>query len=149
MMSWSSVVLTCLLFRTAFSAHYIPIIDEQFVDCGHSGYIDLHGIELVAVNDTVSGFAASPSGDTKRAFLISQHTYLNGKIHYKKEIHSPWTVKISSLRFDRGEWHMGEINRRITDMCLVLQDSLEPWYPITSRMKHKTCPIPAGVGSNY
>lgn len=60
---WLSVVLTLLLFRSGFGAHYIPIIDEQYDDCGHSGYIDLQGIELVAVNDTVSGFAASPSGD--------------------------------------------------------------------------------------
>lgn len=35
------------------AAHYIPVIDENYVDCGHSGYIDFEGLELHAVNDTV------------------------------------------------------------------------------------------------
>lgn len=56
-------------------------------------------------------------------------------------------VKVSSQRFDRGKWHVGEVNRQITDLCLELQTKLEPWYPVTSQMKHKSCPIPAGVSS--
>lgn len=38
------------------AAHYIPVIDENYADCGHSGYLSLEGLELVALNGTVRIF---------------------------------------------------------------------------------------------
>lgn len=54
---------------------------------------------------------------------------------------------LSSERYDRGKWHVGEINRRIADLCVDLQDKHEPWYIVTKNMEHKSCPIAAGVSS--
>jgi len=99
---------------------FIPIVDEKIHDCGHTGYIDWSEFELLAYNDT--------------------HTFMNGKIKMLKEIHSPWSIKVSSERFDRGEWHTGEIQRSIPDMCLELQEEVEPWYPVSKRMLQKSCP---------
>lgn len=46
------VVLVILWCSDA--AKYIPIIDEEVINCGTSGYIDFKNFHLEVINDTVS-----------------------------------------------------------------------------------------------
>lgn len=46
-------LMSSVLISNLQALHYIPVIDEHYADCGHSGYIDLDGLELVALNGTV------------------------------------------------------------------------------------------------
>lgn len=48
------IIFLSLSFKLGETSHYIPVIDENYVDCGHSGYINFEGLELHALNDTVS-----------------------------------------------------------------------------------------------
>lgn len=48
--------LFVLYIQSCKSSRYIPIIDENYEDCGHSGYIDFKGLEFYTLNDSVRNF---------------------------------------------------------------------------------------------
>lgn len=45
-------------FLRCESAKYVPIISEEFSYCADSGYVDIQGLELIALKDTVKSFSA-------------------------------------------------------------------------------------------
>jgi hypothetical protein len=148
-MDFSQVSFTiagiCFVFFPGADAGgtYQLFVNENFERCGSSGFIDFSDMVLDAVNDTVSSNSLPPARASD--FIFLQHTFLTGGIKYKKEIIEPWKVDISSTRFNRNQWQMGEINRRIPDLCPLFTSENELWYPITQFFKHVDCPIAAGV----
>lgn len=53
------LVVFVVCFCYCLAATYIPIIDENYSDCGHSGYLNLSGFEFHAHNDTVNFYFLS------------------------------------------------------------------------------------------
>lgn len=54
-------------------------------------------------------------------------------------------MHLGTERYHQGKWHLGEINRKVPDLCAELQNDLEPWYAVTSKMTQKSCPYLPGV----
>lgn len=72
--------------------------------------------------------------------------FLNGSWNFLKEVKSPWPSTIFTERYDRGQWNIELVSKKIPDFCEVIQNPNEPWYEMTSQFEHKHCPFPAGVG---
>lgn len=52
-MKLSVIFVYLMIFWCADAAKYIPIVDEEVINCGSSGYLDFSGFHLEAINDTV------------------------------------------------------------------------------------------------
>lgn len=61
-----------------------------------------------------------------------------------KEVKSPWISHIYMEKFDREQWNTAMLDMNVPDLCLELQNPAMPWYFLTSQMKKKNCPYPAG-----
>lgn len=105
----------------------VPIIDEALEECvteeDKAGIFDLSGLQVIAEDDT--------------------HAFMNGTWKFNKDLRAPWVYIIYTERFDRGEWSVYALNKRIENFCAEMHDPLEPWYGI---FKHvPACPALAGV----
>lgn len=114
------------------SSKIIPIIDEKLEFClqpDETAKMDYSQLEIVVVSDT--------------------ETYLNGTIVIKEEIRSPFVGYIYTEKFDRGQWNIEAMYKKIADFCNEMQNPLMPWYKYTSKMDPKNCPFPPGVRSKF
>jgi len=120
-------VITLLIGAT--QSRIIPIIYEDYEFCVNetfnAGKFDFSELEFMAESD--------------------DHVYVNGSWKFVKEVHAPWTATIFTEKYDRSQWVIDTLYKRIPDFCAVVQDPLQPWYPLTSHFEHKNCPFPAGV----
>lgn len=105
------------------------IIYEDYEVCvepeQHAGKLDFSELEIFAESDT--------------------KVYLNGSLIFMQDIDAPWRWYVFTERFDRDKWHIDTFTKRIPDFCKSIQNPLEPWYFMTSKLEHKNCPFPAGV----
>lgn len=67
-----------------------------------------------------------------------------GEVRFLREVKSPWNAHVYIEKFDRGQWNINLIDRRVVDFCAELQNPAMPWYFLTSQFQHKQCPFPAG-----
>lgn len=70
--------------------------------------------------------------------------FSTGDFKFLKEVKSPWKCKIFIEKFDRGQWNIAIINRKVDDICPSLQNPSEPWYDFFSKFHQKNCPFAAG-----
>lgn len=58
---------------------------------------------------------------------------------------SPVLVHGFAEREMKGKWEKSMLDRKIPDICPLIQNSREVWYFLTQFFDHKECPYPAGV----
>jgi hypothetical protein len=90
-----------------------------------AGVLDFSEFQIIAESDT--------------------DVYLNGSLNFVKEVEAPWKAKIFTEKFDRNEWHIKALDKKISDFCESIRDEKEPWYFVTSKFEPNECPFAAGV----
>lgn len=83
----------------------------------------------------------------KQTFTNShrQHTISeSGELRFLKEVKSPWQARLTVEKFDRNEWNVLGLDRKVFDLCLDLQSPSNPLYTFFKQFKKKSCPFPAG-----
>lgn len=127
----------CLLIKTSLllfflkycSSKVIPIIYEEYEECvkpeEKAGKFDFSELEIIAESDT--------------------HVYMNGSWNFIEEVKSPWTAIIFMERYERSQWILEALYKKVPDFCKSIQDPEETWYHVTSHFEPKNCPFPAGV----
>lgn len=129
---WIIKGLVFVLFANKFChPKVIPIINEEFESCidpeENAGKFDLSQLEFIAETDT--------------------NVFMNGSWNFLKEVKSPWVSTVFAERYERGQWNVEKLHKRIPDFCDSIQSDQEPWYHVTKHFEPKNCPFPAGVSS--
>lgn len=124
------ILLICSMLLKFTSAKITMILDEGFEKCVEpeedANVFDFSNAEIVAESDT--------------------DVYFNGSVKFLKKVESPWFLHIYTEKFERGEWNVYAMNRKIKDFCAVLHNPLEVWYRYSKNLKG--CPLAAGVSSH-
>lgn len=126
--------IQALIFFMGFNfcfSKLIPIIYEELEYCvepkNNARMFDFSQLEIFAETDT--------------------NVFLNGTWKFLKEVKSPWISNVFTERYERGQWNVELMNRRIPDFCESIQTKTEIWYHVTQYFEPKTCPFPAGVSA--
>ncbi|XP_065078869.1 uncharacterized protein LOC135701855 [Ochlerotatus camptorhynchus] len=76
--------------------------------------------------------------------------FYNGSLTMLKDFNSPWRIKITSKRLERGTWQPGIIAKEIFDLCKIIGNPLEPGiYKVTQMLDKKACPFNAGHSEQF
>lgn len=128
-MNWIKLIVVLGVMTASGLSKLVPIIDELYEICVEpeesAEIFDFSGLQIIVEDDT--------------------HVYLNGTLRLKNEIKAPWEAIVSLEKFDRDQWNIQGMYKKIPDFCLEIQNPLMPWYRYSSRFKKKHCPFPAGV----
>ena len=125
-----ALIILILAFITSnykISCKFVPV-PEKFECCNIDGKlnrIDPTKVEMIAIDDGIS--------------------VLNGTLKVLKIIKSPWHLKMTSRKWERGKWVPAIVNKEVYDICSTLKSPLEGWYHVTKNMKLSGCPIKSGV----
>lgn len=129
-MNWLGIIASACFLAAPGLTKMVPIIDENYEICTEpeesANKFDYSELEIIVEEDTA--------------------VFLNGKWKFKNEVKSPWMAIVSLEKFDRGQWNVKGMYKKIEDFCQELDNPLMPWYVETSKFKNR-CPFPAGVST--
>ena len=121
------VLFLIYTFVSEINSKFIAVHDK-FECCNPDGKpnrVDPRQMEVVPIDDGVSA--------------------LNGTVRVLKVIKAPFHTKITSRKWERGQWVPAIVNKEVYDMCFSIKNPLEMWYPVTRTLKVNGCPVKPGV----
>lgn len=128
--SSSVLVLNC------DALHYIPVFDEDYADCGHSGYINFEGLELVALNGTVRTFKGILTKRWHFSMALSTPPSTGKSCSTKKSIrHGGWRLQASDTIEGSGTSAKSNVKSQICAWSFKEKLSLGFQLPVKWRTK--------------
>ncbi|CAO1339252.1 unnamed protein product [Diamesa tonsa] len=104
------------------------IVDDNYEVCRKNGdpaLFDISQVKLEQYNDT--------------------YTFTDGTIKFMANFQSPVLVHGFAEREMKGKWEKAMMDRKIPDICPIIQNPKEIWYFLTQYLDHKECPFPDGI----
>lgn len=120
----SIVLVSLCYFLAEVSSKVIPIINEEFEDCGTEDRYFGIDVELVTWNDTM--------------------TIANGTVTTLTEFTNGVKAGGYCEQFLRGGWVVSPLSRKIDNFCTTINNPSEPWYDVMKHRDHENCPLSVG-----
>jgi len=119
-------LLLLLVVPALIENKVIVVLKEQFERCNNDKgeYMNHDNFEIIAINDTL--------------------VILNGTVTFMKDMVGPIKASAFAERYERGQWTMSAIQRKVKDFCVEADNRWEPWYEIFKDRDARNCPYPAG-----
>jgi len=120
------LTLLLLVVPALIESKVIVVLKEQFERCNNDKgeYVNHDNFEVVALSDTL--------------------VILNGTVTVMKEMAGPIKARVYCERYERGQWTMSAIQRKVDDFCIEMDNKREPWYEAFKDRDDKKCPFTAG-----
>jgi len=120
------LTLLLIIVPALMEGKVIPVGKEQFERCNNDKgeYVNQDNFEVVAINDTL--------------------VIVNGTATIMKEMVGPIKARAYAERYERGQWTMSGLQRKVNDFCTEANNRWEPWYEVLKNRDDKNCPFRAG-----